>query len=61
MKTNIHNLQIGDKIEFVNSVNYRVTKTIVAFNDKSVYCHGRESWGTFNGYIAKYKALIVRK
>jgi hypothetical protein len=58
--TNIHNLKIGDKITFINRVNYKVILTITRIEEKSCYTRGRESWNTINNYISEFNAIIER-
>ena len=57
---NIYNLKTGDKITFVNRINYKVTLTITRTEEKTCYTPNRNSWNTINGYIKEFNAQITR-
>jgi hypothetical protein len=46
VKTNIWNLEAGDKITFTNSVNCKQEIVVKRVEEKSWYALGRNSWGT---------------
>jgi len=65
---NKYDLQVGDKIEFINKGNYLVKLEITRIEDKSCYTKdvgskaegGRNSWNTVNSYIEKFNAKIIK-
>jgi len=59
IQENRHNLKIGNRIEFVNKVNYLVKLEVTRISEKSCWlCGGRNSWNTVNDYIENYNAKI---
>jgi len=59
-KTNIWNLEVGDRITFTNSVNCKQDILVKRVEEKSWYATGRNSWGTLQSY-AKYSDFFIIK
>jgi hypothetical protein len=60
VKTNIWNLEVGDRITFTNSVNYKVDILVNRVEEKSWYAIGRNSWGTLQSYSRHSDFLIIK-
>lgn len=60
IKTNIWGLEVGDKITFTNSRNYKVILEVVRVEEKSWYASGRNSWGTLQSFT-KYPDFKIIK
>jgi hypothetical protein len=60
IKTNIWNLQAGDRIVFTNSAEYKVDILVTRVEEKSWYALGRNSWGTLQSY-SKYPDFKIIK
>lgn len=58
--TNIWNLEVGDRIMFINSVNFKVNILVTRVEEKSWYRPGRNSWGTLQSY-SKYPDFKIIK
>jgi hypothetical protein len=59
-KTNIWNLEAGDRITFTNSANCKQDILVNRVEEKSWYATGRNSWGTLQSY-AKYSDFSIIK
>jgi hypothetical protein len=60
-KTNIWNLEVGDRITFTNSVNCKQDILVKRVEEKSWYATGRNSWGTLQSYAKHSDFLIIKK
>ena len=69
IKANKYNVEVGDKIEYYNSAGILETRVIAKIGEKS-YWHSasynpkvlfRESWGTLNNFMEKYRGKIIKK
>jgi hypothetical protein len=60
-KTNIWNLEVGDRITFTNSVNCKQDILVKRVEEKSWYATGRNSWGTLQSYAKYSDFLIIKK
>jgi hypothetical protein len=60
-KTNIWNLEVGDRITFTNSVNCKQDILVKRVEEKSWYATGRNSYGTLQSYAKYSDFLIIKK
>ena len=63
VKTNIWNLEVGDKITFTNSVNYKVEIIVERVEEKSWWKlnSARRSYGTLNDWSKYPDFKIIKK
>lgn len=60
-QSNLHNLNIGDRIEFVNNTSFLVKRTVTRITDKSCYLDfSRNSWNTINEYFNEFNVKIIK-
>ena len=63
MKTqgNIHDLKVGDKIEFLNRANYLLSHEVTQITDKSCFLGcSRNSWNTINSHFNEFDVKIIK-
>ena len=63
MKTqgNIHDLKVGDKIEFLNRANYLISHEVTRTTDKSCFLGcSRNSWSTINSHFNEFDVKIIK-
>jgi len=61
VKTNIWNLEAGDRITFTNRANCKQDILVNRVEEKSWYATGRNSWGTLQSYAKYPDFLIIKK